>query len=153
MARPSKPSRVYLDSNALILAVTARPGHEPVAEILRLAQVEQMEVMISALSFVEVRGWGRKDPYPPELDRKCITLLDSPKILMVEFHRGVAIRARDYAHKYGLKNFDAIHLASAVEAGADVLMTYDSDFPHDQSIDDVWIDKPYFPGGNPIPGL
>ncbi|MBN1172480.1 MAG: type II toxin-antitoxin system VapC family toxin [Micromonosporaceae bacterium] len=153
MGRPDNPTSVYLDSNALILAVTARPGHEPVAEILRLADTGQLTVAISTLSLVEVRGWGRTDPYPPDLDHRCVAQLDHPRLLMVEFHRDVALRARRYAHHYRLKNPDAIHLASAVEAEVDVLMTYDADFPHAQSVEGVWIDDPYFPGGDPIPGL
>ena len=58
----------------------------------------------------------------------------------------MAIRARQYAQLHRLRNYDAIHLASAVEARADVLMTWDRDFPHGQTIDGVWIDVPYEPG-------
>jgi predicted nucleic acid-binding protein len=73
--------------------------------------------------------------------------------VQIDFHRGVALRARQYAQQHGLKNYDAIHLASAVDASADVLMTTDKGFPIGQSVDGVWVDQPYAPGDEPIPGL
>ncbi len=144
--RPDSPASVYLDANALIYAVTKRPGYEPVAEILRLAQAGKIKALISTLAYVEVRGWSRADPYPHELDEEGIRLLDSPHLLRVEFTRRVAIRARGYAHHYGLRNPDAMHLASAAEYPAEVFMTWDTGFPHGTVVDDVWIDEPYEPG-------
>lgn len=152
MARPENPSSVYLDSNALIYAIVKRPGHEPIAEVLRLAQADKLTVVISTLSYVDVRGWGRTDPYPPDLDRRCIDVLDDPRLLRVEFTRKVAVNARRVAYTYGLKNPDAIHLASAVEAGVDVLMTADMRFPHGQLVEGVWVDVPYEPGPPVLPG-
>jgi predicted nucleic acid-binding protein len=102
--RPDSPSSVYLDSCALIYAVTKHAGHEPVAEVLRLAQHGKLTVVISTLSYVE------------------------------------------------LGNYDAIHLASAVAAGADVLMTADKGFPRGRQVEGVWVDEPYEPGPLPIPG-
>jgi hypothetical protein len=55
---------VYLESNTLIRVVTKKPGYEPVAELLRLADAGKLTVLISMLTYVEVRGWGKKDPYP-----------------------------------------------------------------------------------------
>ncbi len=54
MVRPDSPASVYLDANALIYAVTKRPGYEPVAEILRLAQAGKIKALISTLAYVEV---------------------------------------------------------------------------------------------------
>ncbi|MGV9805560.1 type II toxin-antitoxin system VapC family toxin [Micromonospora chersina] len=143
MARPNNPSSVYLDSNTLIYAVTKQPGYEPVAEILRLADAGKLNVIISMLSYVEVRGWGKSEPYPQELDERGIAALDSPSFIRVELSRGVALRARRYAYTYRLANYDAVHLAAAVEGNADVLMTWDRDFPSGRSIDGVWVDRPY----------
>ncbi|MEU4715517.1 type II toxin-antitoxin system VapC family toxin [Micromonospora purpureochromogenes] len=141
--RPENPSSVYLDSNTLIYAMTKRPGYEPVAEVLRLAEAKKLEVIISDLSYVEVRGWPNKDPYPPGLDQACLAALDSPRLLRVEFSRGIALRARRYAYSYSLGNYDAVHLASAVEAGADVLMTWDKDLKRVRLVDGVWVHEPY----------
>ncbi|MET8359349.1 type II toxin-antitoxin system VapC family toxin [Micromonospora sp. NPDC005171] len=146
MARPDYPSSIYLDSNTLIRALLNKSGAEPIAELLRLAQAGKIRIVISTLSYVEVRGWGKTDPYPSDLDDRCLALLDSPAIERVEFFREVAVRARRYAYTYRLSNYDAVHLASAVVASVDVLMTGDTDFPHGRSIDGVWVDEPYAPG-------
>lgn len=144
--RPENPSSVYLDANALIHVITNKPAGKPVAEVLRLAEAGKLTVCISVLSYVEVRGYGKNDPYPADRDQQCIRLLDSGRFTHVEFGRRVALRARKYAHSYKLNNPDAIHLASAVEADADVFMSTDNDFPRGRHVDGVWIDEPYEPG-------
>ncbi|WP_307849009.1 PIN domain-containing protein [Micromonospora sp. U56] len=111
---------------------------------------EKLEVFISDLSFVEARGWSNTDPYPPDLDRKCRNALDSNSLVRMEFSRRIALRARGYAHTYRLGNYDAIHLASAVEASADVLMTWDKKLLRARYVDGVWIEEPYEIGA---PGL
>ncbi|NBE80294.1 type II toxin-antitoxin system VapC family toxin [Micromonospora rubida] len=143
MARPDNPTSVYLDSDTLIYAITKKPGYEPVAAVLRLAEARKLQVVISDLSYIEVRGWGLVDPYPPELDERCLAALDSPSLTRVELSRGLAIRARRYAYGRSLGNYDALHLASAVEAGAGVLMTWDKRLLRAQYVDGVWIEEPY----------
>ena len=153
MVRPDNPRSVYLDSNCLIYAVTDRPGSEPIKEILHRAQANKLSVVISPISYVEVRGWGRSDPYPKELDEQVIAILDHPALTRVEFNRRVALAARRVAHAYPLKNWDAMHLASAIEGGVDVFMTADSDFRRGEFFDGVWVDEPYIPGDQPLTGL
>jgi predicted nucleic acid-binding protein len=114
--------------------------------VLSLAQRGRVELFVSALSYVEVRGQGRADPYDADLDQRVLALLDSPRLIQIDFHRALAIRARGYTRAYRLKNYDAVHLASAVEVGAEVLMSYDGDFPKRTTVDGVWIDDPYEPG-------
>ncbi|MFU8849418.1 type II toxin-antitoxin system VapC family toxin [Micromonospora sp. SL1-18] len=137
---------MYLDSNALIYAIMKRPDGEPVLEVLRLAEAGKLTVAISTFSYVEVRGYGNNDPYPPDRDRQVIELLDSPHIVRVEFSRRVALRARRLGYEHRLKGFDAAHLASAVEAAVDVFMSTDTDFGRVRRIEGVWVDKPYAPG-------
>lgn len=144
--RPENPSSVYLDTNALVYAITNKPKGKPVAEILRLAQAGKITVFISVLSYVEVRGYSNNDPFPPERDHECVALLDSAHLVRVEFARRIALRARRLAYEYRLKNFDAVHLASAIEAEADVFMSADRDFAHGRMIEGVWVDDLYEPG-------
>jgi predicted nucleic acid-binding protein len=80
-------------------------------------------------------------------------LLRSPFLPKVDIHDGVLLRARRYAQSHRLHNYDAVHMACAVEASVGVLMTSDKDFPRGQHIDGVWVDEPYIPGDEPIPGL
>ncbi len=151
MTRPEHPSLVYLDSNALIYAITKKPAGEPVAELLRLADAGKLTVAISTLSFVEVRGYSNTDPYPAEQDREVIDYLDSERLMHIDFNRRVALRARRISYDYKLKTLDAMHMAAAVVAGADVLMTADGDFRPGRlnpgrMVEGVWVDAPYAPG-------
>jgi predicted nucleic acid-binding protein len=139
-----------MDSNTLIVGVLKRKGFEPVQGLLNLAQAGRIELYISALTYVEVRGAGRNDPYDADVDQAILAALDSPSFMIVEFYRGLAIRARQYTQTLRLKNYDAIHLASATEAQADVFMTWDTDFARGTAVDGVWIDEPYEPGDPPL---
>jgi predicted nucleic acid-binding protein len=146
VTRPNNPASVYLDSNTLIAVVKKEPGYEPVDALFRLAEAGRIDLYISALSYVEVRGSSLSGPVDGVRDRQIIASLDSPWFKQVEFYRGLALRARRFTQEYKLKNYDAMHLASAAEAGAEVLMTWDQGFPHGRNIEGVWIDQPYEPG-------
>jgi len=146
VSRPDKPDSVYLDSCGLIYVLTRYPGYEPIERLLALSDAGQLTIMISPLSLVEVRGQGRAS-FDAAKDKQARSLVDNPRFLMIEFDREVAVKARDMVRRFKLKNFDAIHLASAVVGQADTLMTYDKGFPQGQSVDGVWVDEPYTYGG------
>lgn len=76
------------------------------------------------MTLVELRG-QRRGRHSVEIDRRILADLDSPRFNLVEFSRRVALRARDYVGQHGLRPMDAIHLASAVDAGAEVMWTCD----------------------------
>jgi len=114
--------------------------------LLALSDAGQLTIMISPLSLVEVRGQGRAS-FDAAKDKQARSLVDNPRFLMIEFDREVAVKARDMVRRFKLKNFDAIHLASAVVGQADTMMTYDEGFPQGQSVDGVWVDEPYTYGG------
>lgn len=141
--RPDNPKLIYLDSNTIISVIKSEPGYEPVADILRLAKAGRLVIAISMVSFVEVRGTSRSEPYSAEKDRRALDALDGPHVLTVELARHVALLARKLGFERGLKPYDAVHLASAIEAQADVLMTTDKKFPRGMSVEGVWVDEPY----------
>jgi predicted nucleic acid-binding protein len=80
------------------------------------------------------------------LERRILDILDNPRHTPVEFTRTVALRARELALRRGMKNYDAIHLAHAVMARADVLMTADKGFTQDSDVEGVWVCAPYYWG-------
>lgn len=147
MTPPNNPLSVYLDSNALIAVLQAEPTHELVVDVLDRARQGKLTVYISALSYVEVRGFSNSEPYPADRDKAALDLLDSPSLVQVEFSRGVGIEARRIAHSYRLKCADAIHVASAVRAGADVLITSDKQLVGRGVIGGVYLAEPYELGG------
>ncbi len=145
--RPDWPDSVYLDTSALLHAVTEGVYYECVARVLEEGDKGTIRLFVSPLLYVEALGHSRAEPLNPDVEAQLLKTLDSPRVTFVEFSRFVAKRARTYCHNLRLKPYDAIHLASAVDAGADVLMACDTGFPFDQQVDGVYVSIPYAPGG------
>jgi predicted nucleic acid-binding protein len=151
VARPDNPSTVYLDSSAVISAVKRETGHEPVAKVLELAKARALTLVTSTILLVEARSRGRDAAPDDSGEREILGYLDHPGWILVELDRAVALRARRLCLRFGLQNYDAVHLASAIEGGAEVLMTFDKGFPIGSLVEGVWVDNPYLPG-SPSPG-
>ncbi|MEH0823428.1 MULTISPECIES: type II toxin-antitoxin system VapC family toxin [unclassified Micromonospora] len=147
MGRPNTPETVYLDSCAFLYVLNGTKGFEPVADLLRIADAGQVTILTSPLILVEVRGAERSAAFDVSRENYVRRLIDNPRLLLVEFDRTVALKARDLTWRYQLKPADAIHLASAVVGGADAFMTFDGDFPCGTNVEGVWVDKPYKHGG------
>lgn len=147
MERPSNPSAVYLDSCVLIESLT-NPNCLEIRRVLDLIQHGTLIGMISAVSMVEVLGSRtRRDGADSGQEQRARSLVDHPTFTVVEIGRAVALRARRYALDLRIKPVDAIHLASAVVGGADVLMTLDVDFARKaQAVGGIWVGEPYEPG-------
>ncbi len=142
MARPDSPKAIYLDSNTLCRFIVGEEV-ETIARVINAVDAGQVDLIISPLLLVECRGQPRKGPVDTDIEERMLKILDNPRHLMVEFTRSIAIKARGLALQHGMKNYDAIHLAHAVVAGADVLMTTDEGFPLETDVDGVWVGKPY----------
>lgn len=119
-----------------------------VDQIIYAARAGSLELYASTMLLVEARGQGREVTVDVALEVKVQELLLQPHWRYVELERTVALKARDLTLTHKLKNADAIHLASAIVAGAEVFMTLDeTDFPIGTAVDGVWVDVPYAPGG------
>lgn len=151
--RPDNPRSVYLDSTFLITHFAGQTGVEVTREVMRLGERGQLRLWICAVSLVEVRGQSRTAVVDPLVEQDIRATVLGPHLLKVDLHEAVMLRARGYVLQRRMGNYDAIHLAAAVEAGVDVLMTSDKGFPLGQAVDGVWVDEPYIPGDPQIPGL
>jgi predicted nucleic acid-binding protein len=150
VARPKNPRSFYFDTCAVLRWIGGDEGHEPLARVIEAVDAGQVELYISAILIVEARGERRGEPVDEQRESRLRGLFDNPRVTLVEFDRSVALRARDYARRFGLKNYDAIHLASAADAGVEVLYSTDGDFPFDSDVDGVWVSKPYNPFGEDL---
>jgi predicted nucleic acid-binding protein len=148
VAKAEQPDRVYLDSCALIdWADPDSPHTRAVASWLEQALAGQVVVATSTVALVEARGGGLGSPNPVAEDRIRKVLI-SPAVTLVDCTRRVALSARDLAVQHGLKTWDAVHLASALEVSADVLFTTDKGLlPLDAAIERLKIEEPYISGG------
>lgn len=104
-----------------------------------------VRLFVSLLLYVEALGHSRTEPFNSDAEALIVATLDSPRVIVVEFSRFVAKRVRSYCHSHRLKPYDAIHLASAVAAKAEVLMACDTGFPFEQDLKAVYGSLPYAP--------
>ncbi len=148
MARPDSYEMAYLDSCLFARYFARGAGWERIQRILDAADAKQFEVCTSAFTLVECLAQSPTPNPDMGLDARVLSRLDTPRMALVEFSQPVALRARELHLTKQYEAADAIHVASAIEAAADVLFTLDEDdFPIGTRVGDVWVDLPYLPGG------
>lgn len=158
MGRPSEFESIYLDACALLAVIQNEPGSDPIKDVLTRASAPaakgRLEIFASTIILVEVRG-QRRGAIDPQIEQRVLNVLNGPAFVYVETTRKIALRARAYAGTHNLNPMDAIHLASAVEAGAEVMWSLDKGFSSfwGTEVDGVWVDQPYAIGPPRIPGL
>jgi predicted nucleic acid-binding protein len=120
-------SRIYLDACSIIYLIeAASPFQETI--VRRLGQLQNdpaSRLLTSRLSFLECRVRPLK-----ENDQAVLATSDgffsASRLQVVEVTAEVIESATAFRARYGFKTPDAIHLASAVEGGADLFLTGDS---------------------------
>jgi predicted nucleic acid-binding protein len=120
-------TRIYLDACILIYLVeAASPFHAAIVRRLLRHQGDPASRLItSRLSALECRMRPIR-----ENDQALLSaydsLFDADRMLIVEITAEVVASATKLRARYGFKTPDAIHLASAIEAKAEVFLTGDS---------------------------
>lgn len=144
MARPSEPASFYMDANCWCRWATGAPEAPVIQTWLDAAHKGDAVLFASVFMLTEARGGGRMDPNPAA-EQKILNVLENPNMVrLVNANRRLCKEARIIALATKAKNWDAIHLASAVTAKAEVYLTYNTrDFPMGSLHDGVWVDKPY----------
>jgi len=120
--------------------------------ILDDASKGRWPIFTSAFTLAEVIKERKRPLLTPEEEQKIGDYFNHDYIKLVIVDREVGESARRLARKYGLRPADAVHLASAIKAKADELLTWDGDnFPMNQTIEGVTIKLPYWFGQTPMP--
>jgi uncharacterized protein len=120
-------SRIYLDACSIIYLIeAASPFHDVIVRRVLEHQADPASRLItSRLSCLECRV----RPFR-ENDKKLLAAYDrlfgTSRLEIVEISPEIVERAMALRAGYGFKTPDAIHLAAAIEARADVLLTGDS---------------------------
>jgi predicted nucleic acid-binding protein len=106
------------------------------------ARAKDFQLFMATAAIVEVyRIRGAGPTASARLD-DFMVLIDEDLIVPIELDRITAIEAHSLCRKYGsLRPFDAIHLACAVSAGCDYLLTWDKKLAGIQH-DRIAIDRP-----------
>ncbi len=108
----------YLDTSAALKLAVEEPESPELAELVdRWAGTGR--VAISDLTVAEMRRARRRLAIPPELVTEVIAGLDVCEVTRSAFRLAGQLEGTH------LRTLDALHIAVAMEAGTDVLVTYD----------------------------
>jgi len=121
-------SRIYLDACTIIYLIEgAEPFHEMVVERLKQSQTDPKACLITShLSRLECRVRPLRENNIQLLE-KYDELFAAKRMVLTEISSMVIDRATELRAKYAFKTPDAIHLAAAIEARADVFLTGDDE--------------------------
>jgi len=151
--------RPYLDSNVYIWTIVGPNApvpdpdkeikHRVSADILELAQ--RGSFLVSASTFIEAEVI--KDPHSPALSAKqeerISGFFERSFFVWVEVDRLIAQKARQLAREHAWKPPDAIHVATALRAECDQLLTWDGPMRKEQdcyTVEALRICKPHAAG-------
>ncbi len=141
----------YLDSSAYIAAIQGEEGRaDDIRQILRSAEEGFFRVVASTLVLAEVHKPGTTNWTSERID----SYFKHPHFRWVEVDYVLGVQARNIARAHGLRGADAVHLAGALRADADIFLTYDKKILSASDVGIV-ITKPYFRGQmslSPDPG-
>ena len=124
MATTSLPGAVYLDACVLIDYVKGEQRAETIRSTLAHIDKGSITLVSSTLMLTEVLPAHADDGDKHRAVRDAVrSLLVSPRTRLVDVDQAVAQRAADLRLAHRLKTPDAIHLATALIAGAQVMFT------------------------------
>lgn len=99
---------------------------ETIKELLGLHEQKKIEIIISTMVIVEFRPYAEGGSHDPALTKIVEDLFNSTDILIYGLTPGIATMARGIGEKHPrITPTDAIHISTAIFAGADVLFTFD----------------------------
>ena len=123
--------RRYWDSSVFLDWIKVEPGHADMCDkIITDAQAGQCVILTSAVTLAEVTK-RRRGPLAvePETEAKITAFFRNDYIVVLPADRVVGEQARRLIWDFPfLKARDAIHIATAANAGAHVIEAYDEDF-------------------------
>ncbi len=130
MGRPDKIGSAVLDASCLLGLITDHPDFRCLRSLLAAVNRGDVTLVESTAILAEVLKRHEKDTAAHARARENIRdLLESPETQLVDVSTAVARKAGDLRVKHGLKTWDAVHLATAILAGVDVLVVRDHKFP------------------------
>jgi predicted nucleic acid-binding protein len=145
--------RPYLDTSVYLAAINGEPGRlSIVRDILDAADRGIVRIVASTFVAAEViRPKGEREQVPAEKELVINEVLDGRRIDWVELDLPLAVESRRLARLHNLKPADAVHLASAVRAQADILLRWNHRFRVDDGITEIEVCDPYWWGEAALP--
>jgi predicted nucleic acid-binding protein len=140
--------RPYLDSSVYIAAIKGEEGRAETAKHT-FEDAEQAKLQIVGATFViaEVIRAKGQSPLSSADEQLVDQYVMRPHMMWVELDVSLALEARRLARAHNLKPADAVHLASAIRGGADVLFRWDDRFvAGGGNIEGIAVSEPYWTG-------
>jgi len=151
VARPDRPRTAYLDACCYIDWAEGKFSHAAVETWLAAARGRHVRIFASTVTFAEARGHGN-GPHDAAAEQKIRALLQEPYVSLVDVTRRIGLIARDISiERPRIKGMDAVHMATAVFAEAEVFLSRDiKAFAVPEAYRGVWVDEPFEYGGEGI---
>ncbi len=141
---PNKIERVLLDASSLLGVVQGEEEFKCLKSLLDAVDRGAVRLVESTAILTEVLPRQARDTDSHKRAREGVrALLESPDTELVDVSTVVARKAGDLRVEHaGLKTWDAIHLATAILAGVDVLIVRDSKFP-EGDYEGLYVSRPF----------
>lgn len=130
MGMPEKVESALLDASSLLGVIVDDAEFRCLGSLLAAVDRGEVQLVESTAILTEVLVTHPKDTPKHALARETMrALLESPETQLVDVSTVVARKAGELRVRHGLKTWDAVHLATAILAGVDVLVVRDHKFP------------------------
>jgi len=119
---------IYVDSNVFVYYAFRHPQYfDRCRRVFEKILSGEMEGAASVQALSEVYNVVRREKGAEKAFEATAAIMSMP-LEFVESDMGIFVQARDIAGRRGLSIWDAMHVASALRAGADKMLTNDRDF-------------------------
>lgn len=120
--------RRYWDSDCFLGWLQAEPDKEADCEqVLQAASDGKIIIVTSALTIAEVLNLRGRPRLPADRREQTKAFFRNDYIVVRNVTRRMAEAAREYVWDHGIKPKDALHVATALDAGLSLLNTFDGD--------------------------
>jgi predicted nucleic acid-binding protein len=143
VARPDKIETALLDASALLGVIKGDEAFLPLRSLLAAVDRGEVRLVESTAILAEVLVAHPNDTTDHVHARNTVRdLLESKTTELVDVSTTVARKAGELRVSHGLKTWDAVHLATAIVAGVDVLVVRDRGFP-EGDFEGVFVTGPF----------
>lgn len=147
MAAKCRYKKPYVDSSVIIAWLKGEEGRRDVfTDILIAAEAGAFKVYTSTVTIAEVHRPRRHQQGTEKDSDQLLDLFEQDFLVFIDVDRRVAERAHRLCRDTGLRPFDALHVASALRANCEVLLSWDDRFDG-LGIADIAFERPQFVAG------
>ncbi|MFH1158107.1 MAG: type II toxin-antitoxin system VapC family toxin [Pseudomonadota bacterium] len=119
--------KVYWDSDCFLAWLQDEASADLCRQVWESARDGNVIIVTSALTLAEVLAMKRKTAIPKEKRDDVINFFKNEYIVVINLDRKIAENARDLVWDSGIDPKDAVHVATALKLGLNMMHTFDAD--------------------------